>query len=73
MPDPRSITALEAAAGRIADAIGKRERVAIFGDYDVDGASSSALLARYLRLFGVEPKSTFPTASSRATDRIPPR
>lgn len=54
MPDPRSVTDLEAAAQRIATAIRNRERIAIFGDYDVDGASSSALLARYLRFFGVD-------------------
>ena len=54
MPDPRSVTDLEAAAQRIATAIRNRERIAIFGDYDVDGASSSALLARYLRFFGID-------------------
>ncbi len=37
---------MEAAAARIADAIVRGEKVAIFGDYDVDGATSSALLAR---------------------------
>jgi single-stranded-DNA-specific exonuclease len=60
MPDPRSITDLEAAAARIADAIRKRERVAIFGDYDVDGASSAALLARYLRFFDIETEIYIP-------------
>ena len=54
MPDPRSVTDLEAAAQRIAAAIRNREKIAIFGDYDVDGASSSALLARYLRFFGID-------------------
>jgi len=60
MPDPRSITDLEAAAARIADAIRKQERVAIFGDYDVDGASSAALLARYLRFFDIETEIYIP-------------
>jgi single-stranded-DNA-specific exonuclease len=60
MPDPRSITDLEAAAKRIADAVRNREKVAIFGDYDVDGASSSALLARYLRFFGIEARIYIP-------------
>ena len=54
MPDPRSVTDLEAAAERIAAAIRNREKIAIFGDYDVDGASSAALLARYLRFFGID-------------------
>lgn len=48
MPDPSSLRDMDKAAARIADAIQARAPVAIFGDYDVDGASSSALLARYL-------------------------
>jgi single-stranded-DNA-specific exonuclease len=55
MPDPDRITAMSAAAARIADAIEKGESVAIFGDYDVDGATASALLARYLRQCGLDP------------------
>ena len=55
LPDPHVLTAMEAAAGRIADAIEREESVAIFGDYDVDGATSAALLARYLRLCGLKP------------------
>ena len=53
MPDPSSLTDMDKAARRIADAITKREKVAIFGDYDVDGACSSALLARFLAHHGV--------------------
>ncbi|WP_040489395.1 single-stranded-DNA-specific exonuclease RecJ [Fulvimarina pelagi] len=53
MPDPSVLTDMDAAADRIASAIQKRERVAIFGDYDVDGASSSALMWRYLDHFGI--------------------
>ena len=48
MPDPSSLRDMDKAACRLADAIEKSEPVAVFGDYDVDGASSSALLARYL-------------------------
>ncbi len=55
LPDPYSLTAMEAAATRIADAIQRGERIAIFGDYDVDGATSSALLARFLRTGGNDP------------------
>jgi single-stranded-DNA-specific exonuclease len=55
MPDPSVLTAMKEAAGRIADAVMRSERVAIFGDYDVDGATSSALLARYLRHCGLDP------------------
>ena len=49
MPDPHTVTAMEQAAQRIADAMLRGEQVAIFGDYDVDGATASALLARFLR------------------------
>jgi single-stranded-DNA-specific exonuclease len=52
MPDPDQLTGMEAAAARLADAVERRETVAIFGDYDVDGACSSALLAEYLRACG---------------------
>ena len=54
MPDPNVLTAMPEAAARIADAITRGETVAIFGDYDVDGATSAALLARFLRRGGVE-------------------
>ena len=55
MPDPHVLTAMEAASARIADAMQRGESVAIFGDYDVDGATASALLCRYLRLCGLDP------------------
>jgi single-stranded-DNA-specific exonuclease len=55
MPDPETLTAMKEAASRLADAVQKGEAVAIFGDYDVDGATSSALLARYLRHCGLSP------------------
>jgi single-stranded-DNA-specific exonuclease len=55
MPDPHVLTAMPEAAARIADAVQRGETIAIFGDYDVDGATSSALLARFLRQAGNEP------------------
>jgi single-stranded-DNA-specific exonuclease len=55
MPDPNVLTAMPEAAARIADAIERGETIAIFGDYDVDGATSAALLARFLRRAGIEP------------------
>src|SRR6201991_60197 len=55
MPDPFTVTEMEAAAKRIADAAAKGEQVAIFGDYDVDGATSAALLAWHLRHCGLDP------------------
>jgi single-stranded-DNA-specific exonuclease len=55
MPDPLVLIAMKEAAERIADAVTRGESVAIFGDYDVDGATSAALLARFLRQGGIDP------------------
>src|SRR5215210_5834091 len=52
MPDPHVLRDMDAAAARLADAVVRGETVAIFGDYDVDGACSAALLADYLRACG---------------------
>jgi single-stranded-DNA-specific exonuclease len=54
MPDPNVLAGMKEAAERLADAITRRECIAIFGDYDVDGATSAALLARFLRHCGIE-------------------
>lgn len=54
MPDPHLLTDCEKAAQRLLHAVRKGETVAIFGDYDVDGAASSALLYRFLTHFGVQ-------------------
>ncbi|TPI25106.1 single-stranded-DNA-specific exonuclease RecJ [Mesorhizobium sp. B3-1-6] len=53
LPNPASLTDMEKAAARLAGAIVAREKVAIFGDYDVDGAASSALIKRFLTHFSV--------------------
>ncbi|HAO40704.1 MAG: single-stranded-DNA-specific exonuclease [Afipia broomeae] len=55
LPDPLTVTEMEAAAKRIADAAARGEKVAIFGDYDVDGATSAALLTWHLRHCGLDP------------------
>ncbi|MEP5652899.1 MAG: DHH family phosphoesterase, partial [Nitratireductor sp.] len=52
LPDPRSLRDMEAAATRFLSALQKRERIAIFADYDVDGGSSAALLLVWLRDMG---------------------
>ncbi|ENN94331.1 single-stranded-DNA-specific exonuclease RecJ [Bartonella vinsonii] len=54
MPDPESFADMPCAAERIVKAILNKEKVAVFGDYDVDGACSSALVVRFLRHFGAE-------------------
>ncbi len=55
LPDPSVLVGMDAAAERLASAILGGERIAVFGDYDVDGATSSALLVRFLRALGREP------------------
>ena len=55
LPDPHTLTDMEAASARLAHAVIHGESVAIFGDYDVDGATAAALLARYLRHCGLDP------------------
>lgn len=55
LPDPLTVTEMEAAAKRIADAATRGEKIAIFGDYDVDGATSAALLTWHLRHCGLDP------------------
>jgi single-stranded-DNA-specific exonuclease len=52
MPDPSVLQDMDTAANRLADAVVQRQRVAVFGDYDVDGACSSALMARWLAHHG---------------------
>lgn len=55
MPDPSVLVDMDRAVERLAKAVRDRERVAIFGDYDVDGASSAALLVLFLRRAGLDP------------------
>jgi single-stranded-DNA-specific exonuclease len=60
MPDPSTLADMDALAERLAKAIVDREPVALFGDYDVDGACSCALMVRYLRHFGLTPQVHIP-------------
>lgn len=60
MPDPSVLTDMDRLSERLAEAIAQSEPVALFGDYDVDGASSCALMTRYLRHFGLEPQVHIP-------------
>ncbi|HEX6960105.1 MAG TPA: single-stranded-DNA-specific exonuclease RecJ [Ferrovibrio sp.] len=52
LPDPSRFRDMDTAAGRLAKAIIDDEKVAVFGDYDVDGATSTALLNRFFRAIG---------------------
>jgi single-stranded-DNA-specific exonuclease len=60
LPDPSIFRDMDRAAERLADAVEAGEPVTIFGDYDVDGATSAALLVRLLRGLGAEPKAYIP-------------
>jgi single-stranded-DNA-specific exonuclease len=54
LPDPSLFRDMDVAADRVAQAVLAGETITIYGDYDVDGATSSALLIRLLRDLGVE-------------------
>jgi len=60
LPDPSVMADMDAAATRIADAVERGERIAIFGDYDVDGVTASALLARTLKELGADVRVRLP-------------
>jgi len=55
LPDPSCFADMDKGAKRLADAVQQGETIAIFGDYDVDGATSAALLVLLLRQLGAEP------------------
>lgn len=54
MPDPLTLKDMAPAADRLLRAVARKERIAIFADYDVDGGSSAALLMIWLRSFGLQ-------------------
>lgn len=54
MPDPSIFRDMDVAAERLADAVQSGEKLTVYGDYDVDGATSAALLIRLFRDLGLE-------------------
>jgi single-stranded-DNA-specific exonuclease len=60
LPDPSHLRDMDRAVGRLVAAIRDGEQIAIFGDYDVDGATSSALLHRYLAAVGARVRVYIP-------------
>jgi single-stranded-DNA-specific exonuclease len=60
LPDPSTLVDMDKAAARLADAVVSHEPVAIFGDYDVDGATSAALLHDVLSALGTAPRIYIP-------------
>jgi len=60
LPDPSQLTDMDIAAERITSAVMQGEQIGIFGDYDVDGATSSALLKRFFNAIGGRTKVYIP-------------
>lgn len=60
LPDPSCLKDMEKAAKRIAEAVIKKQKVAVIGDYDVDGATSSSVLRLYLESVGITPEIHIP-------------
>ncbi len=61
MPDPFVLKDMERAINVIADSICNGEKIAIYGDYDVDGITSTAVLVKYLKAINVDVSSHLPT------------
>jgi single-stranded-DNA-specific exonuclease len=64
LSDPFLIPGMRAAVERILLAVDRKERVCIFGDYDVDGVTSIAIMRRILRSYGLEPRHFIPRRGS---------
>lgn len=60
MPDPSHLIDLDKAVERVITAMRDNERIGVFGDFDVDGATSSAIVRRYLRWLGVDSELYIP-------------
>src|SRR5580692_9385001 len=69
LPDPSLLIDMEVAATRLADAVRRNETVAVFGDYDGDGACAGALMAGLLRGLGC---TVIPYVPDRATEGYGP-
>ena len=60
MPDPYVLKDMQKASDRIAQAIINKQKIAIIGDYDVDGATSTSVMKLFLRSLGIEPNVHIP-------------
>jgi single-stranded-DNA-specific exonuclease len=60
LPDPNLLKDMDRAVARVASALEKGERIAVFGDYDVDGSTSAALLSDFLSALGTPPRIYIP-------------
>ena len=60
LPDPMLMTDMDLAVKRIQEAVARSERVVVYGDYDIDGITASAVLIEALRALGLEVSSYIP-------------
>jgi single-stranded-DNA-specific exonuclease len=60
LPEPNTLKDMERAVARVALAVTEGEKIAVFGDYDVDGSCSSALMANFLCALGQPPRLYIP-------------
>jgi single-stranded-DNA-specific exonuclease len=58
--DPMSLIGMEATVARISEALSRGERIAVYGDYDADGISATAIMARTLQFLGHDPVTFIP-------------
>ncbi len=77
LADPRQLPDAEKAVHRLREAIAAGKRIVVFGDYDVDGLTSTAMLVRVLRRLGADPVALIPHRihdgyglTARAVERI---
>lgn len=60
LPNPSHLLDMDKAAERLANAVMHNENIAVFGDYDVDGATSSSLLKRFFKMLGRDARIYIP-------------
>jgi single-stranded-DNA-specific exonuclease len=60
LPDPNLLKDMDLAVARVAAALNAGERIAVFGDYDVDGSTSAAILSDFLTTLGAAPRIYIP-------------
>ena len=54
LPDPFELSGMDEAVSHVIDAVKKNKKITIFADYDVDGATSAAILKRFFREVGID-------------------
>jgi single-stranded-DNA-specific exonuclease len=64
LPEPLSLKDMDKAVARVSEAIARGEKIAVFGDYDVDGSTSAALLSEFLSALGRPPRIYIPDRMS---------